>query len=56
MRRTGKSTLLKLIKQELLERGIKEEQIIFINKELFEFDFVRNAEDLGSRTVNMTCQ
>jgi len=47
IRRCGKSTLLQQIVAELIDRGIKQEQIIFINKELFEFDNVKTYKDLN---------
>jgi|LSQX01.1.fsa_nt_gb predicted AAA+ superfamily ATPase len=46
LRRSGKSVLLKQIKDEIIESGIGSQQIIFINKELFEFDFIKNYRDL----------
>lgn len=46
IRRCGKSTLLKQIIDELKENGIKPEQIISINKEFYEFDFLRTYNDL----------
>lgn len=46
IRRSGKSTLLKLLKEELLKTGVKEENIVFINLESLEFDFIKNYNDL----------
>lgn len=46
IRRCGKSTLLKQIGELIIEKGVNPEQIININKELFEFDFIRNYSDL----------
>ena len=37
LRRSGKSTVMKLLQAELLERGIATEQIIYINLESFVF-------------------
>lgn len=48
IRRSGKSVILKLLKQELLERGIGENQIIFVNLESLEFSDISNAEKLYS--------
>ncbi|MBN2777326.1 MAG: ATP-binding protein [Bacteroidales bacterium] len=46
IRRCGKSTFLKQIITHLIENGIRQEQIISINKELLEFDSIRNYFDL----------
>jgi uncharacterized protein len=37
IRRSGKSTVLKLLREELLQRGIVEDQIIFLNLESFAY-------------------
>lgn len=46
IRRCGKSTLMLQLIEELYHKGIKPEQVIYINKELFEFDEIRNYKDL----------
>lgn len=46
IRRSGKSTLLNQIADILTNESVSHEQIISINKELFEFDFIRNYADL----------
>ncbi|HBX53589.1 MAG: hypothetical protein A2275_11860 [Bacteroidetes bacterium RIFOXYA12_FULL_35_11] len=46
IRRCGKSVLLQQICDELLERGVSTGQIISINKELYEYDFIKNYTDL----------
>jgi uncharacterized protein len=46
IRRCGKSTLLKQIIHLLVQKGVSESQIIYINKELFEFDYVRTYIEL----------
>src|SRR3989339_1885023 len=46
IRRCGKSTLLKQIADSILEKGIDKSKVLFINKELFEFDFIKNYPDL----------
>lgn len=46
MRRSGKSVILNQIKDELLNNGIKEENIIYINFESLKYDFIKNAKDL----------
>ena len=40
IRRCGKSTVLQMFRNQLLKSGVKEEQIIFINFEDFENNFV----------------
>ena len=47
-RRVGKSYLMLLIMDELERRGIKKESIIYINKELHEFDFIADYSSLLS--------
>lgn len=46
MRRTGKSTFLQMLIEQLLANGISESQILWINKESLEFDPIRNYLDL----------
>ena len=46
-RRVGKSYLLLQLKDEILKLN-KDSNIIFINKEYFEFSFIRNSDDLYS--------
>jgi predicted AAA+ superfamily ATPase len=46
MRRCGKSTLLSLLEQNLLESGIKKEAIIRMNFESLELDEIKNYKDL----------
>jgi hypothetical protein len=46
VRRCGKSTLLMQIIDNLINQNIDQQQIIYINKELFEFDNIRNYSDL----------
>jgi uncharacterized protein len=46
IRRSGKSTILKLLYNELLGKGVKKENIVFINHESLEFSFIKNYEDL----------
>lgn len=46
MRRCGKSTLLDLFNEHLVDSGIKLEDIIRINFESLEFDEIRNYKDL----------
>lgn len=44
IRRCGKSVMLKLIKEELLEQGVPEDQILEINFETGTVSYVRNPE------------
>ena len=46
IRRSGKSTMLMLVRDELLQRGIHEEQILYINFESFDFAYLENAKAL----------
>lgn len=46
MRRSGKSVILNQIKDELLNQGINESNIIYINFESLKYDFIKNAKDL----------
>ena len=46
IRRCGKSVLLKQIIEELKERGILDKQIIYINFEDVEYDFIKDYMDL----------
>ena len=47
VRRAGKSMLLDTIKDELLEKGIAEDKIIYLNLEDMDFDYIVNASDLN---------
>ncbi len=51
MRRTGKSSIIKLLIADLLERGVPEENIIYINKESLEFEEIETYKDLYSYVV-----
>lgn len=46
MRRVGKSTILQSLKNELLSKKIKQKNIIWINKESLEFDFIKDYNHL----------
>lgn len=46
MRRSGKSVILTQIIDEIREKGIKDENIIYINFESLKYDFIKNAKDL----------
>lgn len=46
MRRVGKSTLLLTLKNELIKNNIDEKNIIWINKESLEFDFITDYKNL----------
>jgi len=46
IRRSGKSTVLRLLQQELIKTGIKEEQIISVNFESFVWSELTTAKDL----------
>ena len=46
MRRVGKSCLLKLVIERLRAENVKAQQIVYINKESLDYDFIRNYKDL----------
>lgn len=46
MRRVGKSTILKQLKEELIEQGIEESQLIFINFELLQYESLKDYQKL----------
>ena len=46
IRRCGKSTVLEMFRDELLDNGVEENQIIFINFEDYENKSLRNPESL----------
>jgi len=46
MRRVGKSCLLKLVIEDLIDNAIGKNRILYINKESLEFDFIVNYKDL----------
>lgn len=46
LRRSGKSTLLEMFRDDLLQNGVQKEQIQYINFELMKYDFVRNYKQL----------
>lgn len=46
IRRCGKSTFLKMICNSLIESGVDRRNLILINKDSLEFDFIQNYHDL----------
>lgn len=46
LRRSGKSTVMKLLQTELLQRGVLPEQIIYINLESFVFSELKDTKSL----------
>ncbi len=51
MRRSGKSSIIRLLIAELLEKGVPEKNIIYINKESLEFEDIETYRDLYSYVV-----
>jgi len=51
MRRTGKSSIIKLLIAELLEKGVPEKNILYINKESLEFEEIQTHRDLYNYIV-----
>ena len=54
IRRCGKSVMLELIQEELLDRGISKDQIISINFENLRYSHLHNAMDLHDEIINRT--
>jgi uncharacterized protein len=48
MRRSGKSTLMKMLIDKLEKSGVNKSDIIYISKELMEFDFIKDYKTLYS--------
>ncbi|MDY0017097.1 MAG: ATP-binding protein [Candidatus Delongbacteria bacterium] len=48
MRRSGKSTFMKMLMGKLGKSGVKETDIIYISKELMDFDFIQDYKELYS--------
>lgn len=46
MRRSGKSVLMRQVIGMLKDEGVDESKITYIDKELYDFAFIKNAEDL----------
>lgn len=47
IRRCGKSTFMKLMIKRLLDKGISKNNILYINKELLEFEFIKDYSILN---------
>ncbi|MDR2621385.1 MAG: ATP-binding protein [Dysgonamonadaceae bacterium] len=47
-RRTGKSYILRQLANKLIDNGIHKENILYINKEYTDFDFISNYSDLDN--------
>lgn len=47
LRRSGKSVILTQIIEEIKKKGIKDEQIIYINFESLDYSFIKDAKDLN---------
>jgi predicted AAA+ superfamily ATPase len=52
IRRCGKSSFLKLLVKELEEKGIAEKNIVSINKDSLQFDFITNYKELNKYVIN----
>lgn len=53
LRRSGKSVILTQIIDEIKQKGINEEQIIYINFESLEYSFIKTAKDLNDYIKNL---
>jgi len=47
-RRTGKSYILRQLANELIHKGVNRKNILYINKEYTDFDFIANYSDLDN--------
>ena len=56
MRRVGKSYFLKLIMEELLHKGVADEQIIYINFDSLDFDHLKNYKVLNDYVVEKSAK
>ena len=45
LRRSGKSVILTQVMDELIDKGVNENHIIYMNFESLEYSFIKNAED-----------
>ncbi|MCX6249169.1 MAG: ATP-binding protein [Bacteroidetes bacterium] len=54
IRRCGKSTFLKMICNALSENGVPDENIILVNKDSLEFDFLTNYRELNKYVKKIT--
>ena len=52
LRRVGKSTFLQMLKDHLLKKGVSEKNILCINKESLEYDFIHDYQDLNKFVKN----
>jgi len=55
VRRSGKSILLDTIREELLDRGISKDHIIYLNFEDLDFDYIIDASDLNKEIKSRIC-
>ena len=54
MRRSGKSVILTQIIDEIKNKGVNEENIIYINFESLKYDFIKTAKDLYNYIESLT--
>ncbi len=47
MRRSGKSCLVRLLMEQLRQSGVAKKQIVYVDKESYEFDAIRDYHDLA---------
>lgn len=52
LRRSGKSTLLLMIKEELKNRGVISKNIVYINLESFNYSHISNAKKLYNHILD----
>ena len=54
LRRSGKSVILTQIIDEIKQKGVNENQIIYINFESLDYSFIKTAKDLNDYIKNLT--
>ena len=47
VRRSGKSILLEIIRDELIERGVDGDHLIYLNLEDLDYEYIETASDLN---------
>ena len=48
VRRSGKSVLLDTIRDELIENGVNGDNVIYLNLEDMDYEYIENASDLNN--------
>jgi predicted AAA+ superfamily ATPase len=56
LRRVGKSVFIRQIINQLKQNGIAEKNIVYVDIESLEFDFIRTYQDLNRYVLEQTAQ